>query len=141
MKEEIKEIYRDLYEEFGPGLFFGYKYYAGRLRPVRRIKEIIDKEIDRLDLFDCVRPDAKYFLLINMFEMVARPVKHPKYPNYIEDTSLMEYIASDVHAILSEISHDPRRFQMSKEISGHDILNKIAKLWDSLKVNQLEIWG
>ncbi|MFX0137504.1 MAG: hypothetical protein ACFFDN_27955 [Candidatus Hodarchaeota archaeon] len=141
MKKEFYDIFKDLYEEFGYLALPRYpKYYKYRIRPIREIKEKIDDAIRKLYLINQLRPDAKYFLLTNFYQLVVLPNFHPFSPKFNEDieSKLMDYIFEDLLLVLTSAKHIVGQ---EKEITSHAIFKSIVELWNKLKVNKLEIWG
>lgn len=145
MKKEYREIFKDLYEEFGFALFFEQRYYTDRLRPVREIKGIIENAIIELKISDIIRPDSKHFLLVNFFEMINRPISHPSCPVYMDHEKLRKDMYEDIKLILekakSEVTYSNNAKFKKEGLTGQIILNTISKLWNKLNVNKIDIWG
>ena len=106
---------------------------------VRIIRRAIDQSNDRP-----LRPDAKYFLLINFHNMIVRPLlEYRLFRNreriYTADpVELQGMIENDIKTIvgqaIQEIGND-------QEISGHAIMRAIDTLWTQLSTTKFEIWG
>jgi hypothetical protein len=102
---------------------------------------IIRKTINEISTKKSLRPDAKYFLIVNFHFLVVKPLwkKKTRGRYLLEELypSLEEDIKNDIILIIKsadEESKDP-------EISGHQIINTIDKLWKKLKTTSFEIWG
>jgi hypothetical protein len=79
-----------------------------------------------------LRADAKYFLLVNMHQMVVLPLAMS---GNNESHEVHEAVRSDVKTIIRKIPKSK-----SREISGHEVLDAVAKTWSKLQVNQLDFW-
>jgi hypothetical protein len=118
-----------------------------------QIRETIDNadrrllDRDRLRL----RSDARFFLLINLTEMVARPIRmrtaEPPFAGPSVD--LDGVLRGDLDLLLSFAarSHIERQRSLSAgrapdpEISGHSVVEALAANWTRLKLNSYRIWG
>jgi hypothetical protein len=95
-----------------------------------------------------MRADAKYFLLLNVMEMIVLPMQMHSRPFREE---LRPYLNSDLSLLVNEASKlQERREQVSvtpglpivePELSGHSVLEAIAANWQNLKLSNLRIWG
>lgn len=150
MRDEYRRVYDDLYKSYrGPWLSL-YIDFPHNLFPDRQypafIAESIDASIQQLDLADRVRPDAKYLLLINFYQMIVLPIlfarRLDKASEYNAE-SLRPDIQSDIQTILKSASvrEIQRNGDVVKEISGGRILSEIAALWDELRVARVEVWS
>ncbi|MBZ5521188.1 MAG: hypothetical protein LAP21_02910 [Acidobacteriia bacterium] len=93
-----------------------------------------------LKLESRLRPDAALFLMINLDQMVVRPLSYRSRSSgskvILEGGEIQEMIRDDIRSILSEAQKYTK-----DEISAHSILNVIRGLWDSLRTSRLEVWG
>ena len=138
MKKEYYDVYKMLYadyvseNEFRRRRPFPTEYYV-----VRTIR----KSIDRADKEGKLRPDAKYFLLVNFHHLIVRPLieQRPVRDFRIEKDyfELEANIQSDLETIIADSNDNVNQ----EEISGHQIMKSIDKLWKNLKTTKLEIWG
>jgi hypothetical protein len=137
MREEFYKAYEDLYFEYVD------EQYLIRRRPYLLSKEyykiIIIKiriSIEEADKENKLRPDAKYFLLVNFDHLIVRPLfeRRPYQKGFYE---IEKAIEADISTIFSTAKQEPEQ----DEISGHKIMNTINKLWKDLKTTRLELWG
>ena len=140
MKSKYYEIYEILYNE--------YVYeqdFIRRRRPFHPdeyyIVKTIKKSIERANKERKLRPDAKYFLIVNFHHLIVRPLieERPRRFRLQEDKmfDLNDSIQDDIHTIVSQTEMDKNE----NEISGHQIMRTIDRLWKKLKTTKLEIWG
>jgi hypothetical protein len=135
MKSEFYKVYEMLYSEYV------YENDYRRKRPFpydeRYIIKRIRMSIDTADKENSLRPDAKYFLMVNFHHLIIRPLfeqrpyKEMFYPDIEDD------IEDDISTIISETKKESEQ----GEISGHQIMRTIDKLWKNLKTTRLELWG
>lgn len=85
-----------------------------------------------------LRADARYFLLVNISEMIILPIQmRGNIPMGIINDMLRDDVNSIVNAAV-RIEPEARRFP---EISGHAVLEAIATTWKNLKLTELRVWG
>jgi len=152
MISEYKKIYDDLYENISDNLIFSllfmifwpkrtrakaYKESFKYLRPLLSFtKKTIDKAIDAIDENKRIRPDAKYYLLINFYHMVAVPLTLHKHE--IFSVLYKENVENDVKIILAKaIEMSPKK----NVITTTDIIKILPKVWDNLGLNKIKVWG
>lgn len=122
-------------------------------KPIRIVQEIIeeaDRELvakEKLRL----RSDALYFLLLNLTEMVVRPIQmrigEPPFAG--PSAELDSMLRADVNLLVSEAARRHMERQQSlgrvrppdREISGHSVVEALAANWTHLKLNSYRIWG
>jgi hypothetical protein len=148
MREDYYEVYRELYDHYrfsGAGLEdFGFlSRWISRApaltsdgRDLRMIEDAITAAQADLGLLDRLRPDAKLFLLINLHQMVTRPVAMRRTVSG-EQPPLDSYVREDVHTILETAKEEARE----REVSGHAIVVALSRIWEKLRTNQLDVWG
>jgi len=139
MKSEYYEIYEMLYADYV------YENEFRRRRPfpyneyyfVRTIR----KSIDKADREGILRPDAKYFLIVNFHHLIVRPLieqrPHRDFTNEKELIGLEDSIQSDIETIIFET----KREENEQGISGHQIMKTIDRLWKTLKTTKINLWG
>jgi hypothetical protein len=98
-----------------------------------------------------LRSDARYFLLVNLTEMVVRPVQlRTGEPPFAGPSAELENILlGDVRLLVSDAArrHMERQASLARvrppdrEISGHSIVEALAANWTRLKLNSYRIWG
>ena len=137
MREEFYKAYEELYSEYV------YEQNFRHRRPFPLYEEeyyIIKKiriAIDSADEEKTLRPDAKYFLLVNFHHLIVRPLferrpyREKFYPKIEND------IDADIETIVSETKQESEQ----GEISGHKIMDTINRLWKDLRTTRLELWG
>lgn len=98
-----------------------------------------------------LRSDARFFLLINLTEMVARPIQMRTGLPAFEGPSaeLGSILRGDLELLLSDAARRHARRQRDlgprgerdREISGHSVVEALAANWTQLKLNSYRIWG
>lgn len=152
MLPEFYYVYRDLYEIYQtPTVPFTRRLSRFLLekgkwpfedprievRRLSRIREEIDRATSRLGLAETLRPDARYFLLINLDRMVALPFSHPAAAQK-DAEAIMDAIRQDVSAILETAVEEAKG---DEEISGGAVLRATASIWDKLRINRWKVWN
>jgi len=135
MKNEFYDIYEMLYSEYI------YENDFRRRRPYpydeRYIIKRIRVSIDKADKENSLRPDAKYFLMVNFHHLIIRPLfeQRPSREKFYPE------IEDDIEADISIIISEAKKESEQGEISGHQLMRTIDKLWKNLKTTRLELWG
>jgi len=149
MTDQYNQIYSKLYDEYldilGDDIsprrtnpLLGFESYL-----ILRTKYFIDNPVeDKPEQSFNLRADAKYFLLINFHHMIIAPLLEQQQPSEsdkskVEITSIENSFKSDIDAIITTANDEI----LSNEISGHQIMRAIDKLWNNLKTTKFEIWG
>lgn len=148
MKREYYDIYEMLYAEYA------YENEFRRRRPFPfdeyYIIRTIRQSIDNADKDNSLRPDAKYFLMVNFHHLIVRPLFEQRPYREIrlekEFIDLESDIKSDINTIVSETKEDiniseSRPNEKKEEISGHKIMKTIDRVWKNLKTTKFEVWG
>jgi hypothetical protein len=139
MKTDYYETYEMLYADYL------YDQYIRWRRPFSENEyyfvKVIRKAIDKADIETILRPDAKYFLIVNFHHLIVRPLfeKIP-FGDYNKDivvVGLEEGIESDINRIVRE----SKQASNEKDISGHQIMKTIDFIWTELSTTKLEVWG
>ena len=139
MKKEFYDTYEMLYAEYI------YENYFIRRRPfpydeyyiIRRIR----KSIDTADKENTLRPDAKYFLIVNFHHLIVRPLFEQRpYREFRLEKEFPE-IEDDIQADIATIISETKKEAEKGEISGHQIMRTIDRVWKNLKTTRLELWG
>jgi hypothetical protein len=137
MKKEFYKAYEDLYSEYPYEQEFihrrRYPFYANEYYITRQIRISIDKA----DKENTLRPDAKYYLLVNFHHLVVRPLFEQMYYREKYYKEIEQHIDADISKIVSETKQKTGK----DEISGHDIMNTINTLWRQLRTTQFDFWG
>ena len=144
MREEMYEIYRDLYDRYrllmrddrwnySVGLRGGW--VADRLLQ-RWITEAIEQAAGDLGVTRRLRPDARLFLLINLHQMVAAPLAASELAQTLL-LELQEMLFQDARTIIAQARTD----RPNQEISGNEILRATSKVLDDLSLSRFELWG
>jgi hypothetical protein len=141
MREEFYKVYQDLYSEYVYEQYFrlrvSYPFYKDEYYIIRQIRISIDKA----DKENTLRPDAKYFLLVNFHHLIIRPLFEQR-PNGIKNFyAEIEQVEQDIDADISTIVSETKQNSEQGEISGHKIMDTINKLWKKLRTTRLELWG
>jgi hypothetical protein len=148
MRKEYYDLYRSLFEEYEFGLAPFYPF-PWRFRLHRRfaseIADAIDEMIESKKLRQRVRPDAKYFLLVNLHQMIAIPYLFAfepveRYEKGLGD--LRNAFRHDIDLILSSaVDLQKTGGRSNEEISAHDIIRSIDRSWKELMTAKFDIWG
>ena len=138
MKEEFYKAYSDLASYYLPR---HDPFWIPELVPRRSVwlvKDALDEAAKEMKLDDQLRPDARFFLLINFHQMVLLPLSYAKQSPPPE--VLFEMINQDVRAVL-EIARSRLKRENRREISGHMIVEALSEVWQKLRVSEFELWG
>jgi len=141
MKNEYYEIYEMLYADY----IYESSYRRRKPPDEYYLLKLIRKSIDYADKEGLLRPDAKYFLMVNFHHLIIRPLfeqglfKNLRIDDRIKgfEEDIKENIESDIFTIISETKRDSDR----SEISGHQIMHTIDRTWKDLKMTRFELWG
>lgn len=139
MDNEFRAIYGRLYEDFqGPRIVRPLLEFPPYVRPGlhRAIAEAIDEACKRegVDL----RPDARYFLAVNFYHMIAVPVAiRDGEGGAIPTPAAVDLIRADC----TEIVRAAREKYGHEEISGRAMLETCARVYERLKVAASNVWG
>jgi len=149
MRPEFYEIYRDLITDYS-NLYGGQSIFARLLHartPASRnalkfAAEAISQAVSTLELHGRVRPDAELFLLVNLHQMIGLALTHPALPTETQQQlPNIESIRESVIADAREILAAARDEASGNEVSGHDIVAALPRVWDRLRTSALEVWG
>jgi hypothetical protein len=98
-----------------------------------------------------LRSDARYFLLMNLSEMVVRPIQIRTGETPFKEPSgeLDSILRGDLDLLLSHAARKHMEHQgapgperpLDREISGHSVVEALAANWTQLKINSYRIWG
>lgn len=140
MKEQYHEIYESLYKD--------YVYeqdFIRRKRPFHLdeyyITKTIKKSIERADRENRLRPDAKYFLIVNFHHLIVRPlIEERPYRSKFQEERIFD-LEDSIHSDIETIINSSLKTAENKEVSGHQIMRTIDKLWKELRTTKLELWG
>jgi hypothetical protein len=173
MKPEFYRVYDELYRNYlfdntkhldSIYNYFGSGRHVGELPPeltremIYETQRAIDNAVERRDGY-AVRPDAKYFLLVNFYEMVLRPIAAELRTRGLigerfDRDRMREDLKHDVELIL-EAAEEHARYRSEtddgppeafaregvREISGHSVIDAIGGVWNKIKYNEYLYWG
>jgi hypothetical protein len=135
MESQFYTIYDELYERYrrrdGRPPVRGRRDY----RSLSLITRAIEVASADAGVTRRLRPDARYFLLTAIDQMIVAPLQHPE-SGHIAEEVLIEDLTSDLQTILGRAADSSR-----DEISGHDVVNALASSWEKLRTTGREIWG
>lgn len=147
MERSYYRIYRKLYEEYPSHYRDEFFPPDGRFRR-HLVWMAVERGLDRSPFADRVRPDAKFALLVNFDELIARPhfIRLREEPGRIEDApeGLLRLIEQDTVKILTnaaEVRDERSLIREREEVTGGDIFRAIGKIYDELKTTALDQWG
>jgi hypothetical protein len=139
MHPEYYDVYRDLLDTYRVAARrFVLPAAPGFIHPrvqVETVIEAVDAAASELALADRLRPDARYFLVINLYQMIALPFEHPDAPTRPHD--IVRELRADAKAILGEARGDAG----TGEVTGHDVASAVPKVWQQLRTAKWELWG
>jgi hypothetical protein len=128
-----------------------YSNYADESGTLKRTKasynefyyiRLIQRTIDR-ENHNNLRPDAKYFLLVNFHQLIIRPLlANDNLFNglsFYPISNLEDIIEADIKTIIKASKSGLNRTQ--DEISGHRVMTVINEMWQTLNVTKFDIWG
>jgi len=141
MRPEYYETYRELTE-----LYRITQAEAEWIRGPRRrrypsvhalriVDEAVEEAIGELQLTRRLRPDARHFLVVNLHQMVTLPLEYPFGPP--DAAPIDRDLVGDLRTILEEARTESR----DEEISGHDVINSLSKVWNKLSSTARNVWG
>jgi hypothetical protein len=155
MNKNYYQIYDVLFDEYRYD-YLDSKLRGGYQRFLRRrfieyerflydqvdILDYISSIIQRLEYSDGMRlrPDAKYFLLVNFHHMIVEPIlmSNLEGENKLSFDEIGPAIAEDLHRII-ELAF--KSLGNEKELSGHQIMKVIDKNWAEFKTTRFQVWG
>jgi hypothetical protein len=136
MDGALEERYRFLFHSYGRG--------EGRQREatISELKSRIIRDSERLR-HGYFRPDAAFFLLVNLDQMIIRPYFEPLYGGYNRPLPIPEARTSDreiyerdpiilVERILNIILERIKPDSIEGQISGHAVMRAIDMAWGKL---------
>ncbi len=141
MEKKYHEIYDRLYQD--------YVYeqdFMRKRRPIHPdeyyITKSIKKSIDKSNENAKLRPDSKYFLVVNFHHLIIRPLIDGKPYRSRSKEKILFDIEDSIHSDINTIiNHAVESSEGNNEISGHVIMRCIDQLWPKLKTTKFEIWG
>lgn len=157
MDKKYFEIYENLYFDYiYDGDRYSKLYYPYSIYEYYSLITLVRRSIDKTDKENILRPDAKFYLLVNFDNLIIKPLFMEREPRSLNNDLFLKLgksIQSDIRAIIeaSQKSYDgkfeKKESEISEEIlrerqvSGHRIMETINELWKDLKTAQFEIWG
>ena len=138
MNSSYERIYDDLFRKYHWRFDLG-DYTTLEKTLVDTVKRSIENESSESK--DVVRPDAKYFLLVNFHQMIVTPIVERSdrggfIYNKLDLNDLQEKIRSDIETIVRASHADNEG-----KISGHAVMSAIDKHWKKLAITKMSIWG
>lgn len=141
MKRKYYEIYEALYTDY----LNDFEYRRRRLPSSNEYKLVrtIRQSIDKANKENILRPDSKLFLIVNYHHLIVRPLidERPPRRDFPDDKELLIKLESSIQTDINTIISESRDIGNQEEISGHQVMRTIDKLWETLKTTKLEIWG
>jgi hypothetical protein len=147
MRQEFYDIYREMYSRYLDAVSLGLPYMLfphwdmHELLPATQLlKESVESQERSLPTNMRLRPDAKYFLLINIYQMAMLPLGHPDSPSRQVLKEPPRFLQEDVSMIFRESLNNAKE-RNRKEITGRDVSIAMTRLWDKLRLNSFDVWG
>ncbi|MDB4926595.1 hypothetical protein [Mucilaginibacter sp.] len=146
MREEFYQTYDLLYADYVYNNDIRDRRYYQRNFGLYEydLVRIIRRAIDYQSNDRRVRPDAKYFLLVNFHNMIVRPLleyrpfRNPERIYGDDPLELQVAIENDIKTIIDRTNEEADK---DEEISGHAMMKAIDTLWPQLRTTKFEIWG
>jgi hypothetical protein len=139
-REELQDRYRYLYHEYG---FFALRKLTFGQEYIAQIKLEIDSAQERQSVK--FRPDAKYFLLVNIDQMLVRShfLDHSgsgatRLVDGVSNEQVFWSIKSTVELVVGEVGRWDRASDR-EGISAHAIMKAVDRSWQ--KLSDLWAWG
>jgi formyltetrahydrofolate synthetase len=138
MRTEYYAIYQNLLQtyEIQPQVVLRTGPFASINVTPDSIMKLVDAAAATAGVADRLRPDARYFLTINLMQMVVLPVSQVGAPQ--DDAN---NILADVQADAITILRAAGEEQPNEEVSGHAVIDALSKSWDKLRTVARNIWG
>lgn len=158
------KLYKDYISKYEKMAYFALEYSSEFGMPFRynNVKKEFDllMQIDNTirnasrsfsdKVKDYLRPDAKYFLLVNYHLLIIRPLlmrpqisrhlNEPQQRNLFPKNELADIIENDINLILNK-ANDSAKAANKEEISGHNIVDTISTNWGNLRSTKFNVWG
>jgi hypothetical protein len=153
MRPVFYETYQELFDAYifeamtrgTRGVVEPLRFDRDSARRVLSVRDAVEQGIGRAQVARRLRPDARYFLLVNFDEMVARPLTRAPVQSrdIATDPELVEFIADDVQTILQAAQKQvtPPADQLTAEIGGGQVVKALGQVYDQLKTVKLDVWG
>jgi hypothetical protein len=116
-------------------------------RRVLAVRDAVERGIARFNAKP-LRADARYLLLLNFDQMVARPLAAVSDStlrrDIVTDQGLAGMVEDDVVKILERaqaVLPPPGVYSVDDEITGSQILAAVAASYEQLKTITLNVWG
>jgi hypothetical protein len=145
MTTEYGNIYDQLFVDYGYEFSYrsdrSYPFFPNEATLIRAVR----RAIDGADKEARLRADARYFMLVNLHQMVILPILIGRYGPYeIPDRSseyLENAIEQDVTAVVQNALDTSRGDSDQQGLSAHQIMTAVNNIWDRLKTAEINLWG
>ena len=119
-----------------------FKMWVVRRKTINMIKIVIETKKKYLEIFDKIKPDAKLFLLMNLYHLFMTAIHFDlfekkeiaPFPFTRIKKKYFDSFQNDVNLILVNAWN----LTDNEEISGYAILNSVDEQWKKLKLNNFE---
>jgi len=81
-----------------------------------------------------LRPDAKFFLFVNLWQMVALPIQ---LAGRVQASEIEGILSHDINLLLNEASSETKE---GEEVSGHAVLDAFSRSWKRLSLSEFGLW-
>jgi hypothetical protein len=127
--------------DFEPFVPQGSEFYES----AAEIMKILDEALRENESQDLLRPDAKYFLLVNLHQLVVLPVLLLENPNLKSSNlynRLLQYLRTDIRTLLNSLREESKSFNTKQSaLSAHSVMQVLEKKWSELQLTGLDVWG
>ena len=136
MRHEYYKVYENLGAQYGRFPWRELLRSRRNAQDTKLVQGLIEDALRLLPSGLSVRPDASYFLLVNLHQMVLLPLQS----RGVSSTDIRQALANDAREIIANAARAAREEGRS-EVTGGGILRAVASLWNTLQLNRLEFWG
>jgi hypothetical protein len=133
MRRDYEQYFREVID---------YEFSLGRFRSFRS-RGLFERPVS--DLFDLIpknwRSDARFFLAINMIEMVLQPVAEVSRSEILRpDDEFWPLITADIKQLVERAEQIAEK-RGRRYVSGTSVAIALGQLAEKLKTTSLQIWG
>ena len=144
MRTEYYTVYERLFADYAYD--FPRRRYPGELyRDIEyQLIRSTRRSIDRAEYSELLRPDGKYFLLVNFHQLIIVPLLEGDDMGIRDLPPIGPGLQNDIDFDLASIiraAQDDRRRGNDGQISGHEIMRAIDGIWLQLRTTKFETWG
>lgn len=136
MNERYRRAYEELFNAYPRRIFTPFG--GGRHPVFAEYARFVHEAIEEVDLEGIrssgrkLRADAKALLLVNMAEMIVRPLVEG---GAVQQPQILEGVEHDIKLLVAEASVSPEL-----EVTGHSIIDSLNRNWRRLLTAKWSLW-